>query len=204
MLTFVDRAARFARPDLDAVTVRLLCHNGDLPSRLPFGADATDFELPTGGPVRRIVALTKPTPVVQPSTGHGRLWRLVSQLSLNYLSLVDDGLPTLRELLRLHNLADLPAVERQIQGLVGLRTGPTFARVAAAEGLAFARGTRVELELDEDQFVGAGAFLFAAVLERFFALYASMNSFTQVAVRTRQRQERLHEWAPRAGTRVLV
>ncbi len=34
--------------------------------------------------------------------------------------------------------------------------------------MSFARGLRIEMELDEDQFTGGGAFLFANVLERFF------------------------------------
>jgi type VI secretion system protein ImpG len=76
--------------------------------------------------------------------------------------------------------------------------------VASDQGIAFARGRRIELELDEDQFPGGGAFLFASVLERFLAQHASMNSFTQLVARSRQRKRPLHEWAPRAGCRTLV
>ena len=45
------------RPDLDALTVRTICSNRDLPSRLPFGNEAGDFELEGPVPVKRIVAL---------------------------------------------------------------------------------------------------------------------------------------------------
>ena len=72
------------------------------------------------------------------------------------------------------------------------------------ERKSFARGLRIEMELDEDQFTGGGAFLFATVLERFFGLAASLNSFTQLSVTTRQRKEGLHEWEPRSGRRLLV
>ena len=47
-------------------------------------------------------------------------------------------------------------------------------------------------------------FLFASVLERFLALYASMNSFTRVSVRSRQRRKLAAEWPPRAGWRTLL
>ena len=67
-----------------------------------------------------------------------------------------------------------------------------------------ARGLRIELELDEDQFAGGGAFLFASVIERFLALSVSLNSFTQLVVTTPQRKEMLHEWQPRTGRRILV
>jgi type VI secretion system protein ImpG len=62
----------------------------------------------------------------------------------------------------------------------------------------------VELEFDEDQYRGGGMYLVASVLERFLPLYATMNSFTQVAVRSRQRRRRVVEWAPRAGWRNLL
>jgi len=79
-----------------------------------------------------------------------------------------------------------------------------FARVSSESGINFARGMRVEMELDEDQFVGGGVFLFACVVERFLGLSASLNSFTQLVVTTPQRKEMLHEWQPRAGRKILV
>ena len=108
------------------------------------------------------------------------------------------------ELLRLHNLGDAAAGERQIAGLAAVRSAPAYARVAGEHGVAFARGRRVEVELDEEQFPGGGAFLFASVLERFLALSASMNSFTQLVARSRQRRRPVGEWPPRAGWRTLV
>ncbi len=204
-VSFADLSGRVRAPDAEVASLRLTCFNGDLPSRLPFGVDERgDFELVQGGPVRRITCLIKPTSVVQPALGKPLLWRLISTLSLNHLSLVEDGSDALRELLRLHNMSDSVAGERQIQGLVGVSSTPTYARVVAEQGLAFARGRRVELDFDEEQFPGGGMFLFASVIERFLGLYASVNSFTQLAVRSRQRKRTVREWAPRAGCKTLL
>ena len=60
------------------------------------------------------------------------------------------------------------------------------------------------MEIDEDQFTGGGAFLFACVLERFFGMSASLNSFTQLRVTTPQRREGLHEWEPRSGRKLII
>ena len=79
-----------------------------------------------------------------------------------------------------------------------------FTRVISEHGISFARGTRVEIEFDEEQFSGGGAYLFASVLEKFLGLYVSMNSFSQLVARSRQRKEPLEEWAPRAGQSVLI
>ena len=81
---------------------------------------------------------------------------------------------------------------------------PAYARVMSEQGLAFARGRRVDLTFDEEQFPGGGMFLAASVLERFLALQATMNSFTQTAVRSRQRKRVVRQWPPRAGWRTLV
>jgi len=203
-LSFVDRSARRVVPDLDAVTARLTCSNGDLPSRLPFGSETGDFELQGGGPVNRIVTLVNPTSAVQPPLGKPQLWRLMSQLSLNYLSLVDEGVDALKEILRLHDFSAGGGGGTQIRGVVGVRSGPAYARVVSEHGLSFARGRRVELELDEDQFAGGSVYLFASVLERFLALYASLNSFSVLAARTRQRRGVMREWEPRAGWKTLL
>lgn len=204
-LSFADLSGEVRTPDTEVVSCALTCFNGELPGRLPFGADERgDFELVAGGPVRRVRCLIKPTGVVQPPLGKSLLWRLVSALSLNHLSLVDGGRDALQELLRLHNTAGGASGERQIQGLVDVRSAPTYARVASEQGVAFARGRRVEVVFDEEQFPGGGAFLFASVLERFLALSATMNSFTQLAAASRQRRRPMGEWAPRSGWRTLV
>lgn len=204
VLSFADLSARGVSPGVDAVTARLTCYNGDLPSRLPMGGDDGDFELQGGGPIRKIVALVKPTSSVQPPLGKSQLWRLMSQLSLNYLSLVDGGPEALQEILRLHNFGDSAVAEKHIRGIVAVRSAPAYSRVASEHGLTFARGRRVDMEFDEDQFAGGGVFLFASVLERFLALYASLNSFSVLAARTRQRKETLREWLPRAGRKTLL
>ncbi len=203
-LSFVDTGARFTNPDADAVTARLTCFNADLPSKLPFGGETSDFELKEPGPVRRITAMVKPTSVVQPPLGRPQLWRLISQLSLNYLSLVDGGGDQLREILRLHNFAESTAAEQQIGGIVGVSSEPTFARVASEHGLSFARGRRVRVEFDEEQYSGGSAYLLASVLERFLGLYASMNSFTILEAGTRQRRRPMRVWPPRSGWKALL
>ena len=150
------------------------------------------------------MALIKPTDALQPPSQQGLLWRLISQLSLNYLSLVSEGVDAFREILRLYNFTGSLAAEKQIEGILSLRSEPHFARLSSPNGITFARGTRVEMEFDEEQFVGSGAYTFASVIDVFLGLYASMNSFSQLVARTRQRKEVLKEWPPRAGQKILL
>jgi type VI secretion system protein ImpG len=204
-LSFADLSGNMRVPDAEVVSATALCSNGDIPARLAFGSDdRSDFELTAGGPIKRIACLVRPTPQVQPALGKPLLWRLISAMSLNHLSLVDEGVSALRELLTLHNTANALSAERQINGLLAVQSTPAFARVASAHGVAFAHGRRVQLEFDEEQFPGGGLYLLASVLERFLGLYASMNSFTQLVATSRQRRRPVREWEPRAGWKTLV
>ena len=46
--------------------------------------------------------------------------------------------------------------------------------------------------------------LFASVLERFLAMYASINSFTQLIARMSQSERYLKKWPPRAGEQAML
>jgi type VI secretion system protein ImpG len=203
-LSLVDLEQRPVAPDVDSLTVRLTSTNRDLPSRLPFGMESGDFELESGAPVHSIMALRKPTPALRPPTGKSSLWRLVSHLSLNYLSLVAEGREALQEILKLYNFTNSSYSVKQIEGITDLKSRPQFARIISENGITFARGTRVDLELDEENFVGGGAYLFASVIEHFLGLYVTLASFSQLSVSTRQRKEVLKLWPPRAGSRILL
>ncbi len=203
-LSLADLSGRPVHPEVDALSVRCTCTNRDLPAKLPFGRERGDFELEGTSAIKRIIALRKPTATLRPPGGKGLLWRLVSQLSLNYLSLVEEGREALQEILRVYNFSDSTYIERQIAGITKITSQRHFARVVSENGISFARGTRVEMEMDEEQFVGGGVYLFASVLECFLGLYVSMNSFSQLVARTPQRKEVLKQWPPRTGQAILL
>ena len=203
-ISLVDSTCRSAKTGVETLTVRCTCTNRDLPSRLPWGNENGDFDLESGGGVKRIISLRKPTSSLRPPLRRGLQWRLISHLSLNYLSLVEEGRGALQDILRLYNFTDETSLERQITGIAAISSKRHFARVVSEHGISFARGIRVEMEFDEELYVGSGVYLFASVLEQFLGLYASLNSFSQLVVRTRQRKEVLREWRPRAGQKILL
>jgi type VI secretion system protein ImpG len=203
-ISVVDLKGHMADPEADVLTVRTLCTNFDLPSRFTFGNAGGDFEAVDQAAAKTVTALRRPTASVDAPTGEGQMWRLISLLSLNYLSLNEEGRGAMQEILRLHNLTDTASSENQVGALVGMKSSPHFALVESPYGLVPARGTLVEMEFDEQQFAGGGVYLFAAVVDRFLAGYASMNSFSQLTARSRQRKEAIAEWPPRAGTQALL
>ena len=65
------------------------------------------------------------------------------------------------------------------------------------DAVALAHG-QIAIDFDEEKFNGT-EFIFASVLERFLALYASLNSFVQLVATTDNGTTLLKRWSPRAG-----
>ncbi|HEX2640687.1 MAG TPA: type VI secretion system baseplate subunit TssF, partial [Pyrinomonadaceae bacterium] len=93
---------------------------------------------------------------------------------------------------------------KQILGITGIESRKAIRQIGGRIGAGFVRGIETALTFDEEQFVGSGMFLFACLLERFFGLYASLNSFNQLVVRSEQREEIVKSFPPRAGEQELV
>jgi type VI secretion system protein ImpG len=207
-LTLVDLGFRPSVPDVETLNVRATCSNRDLPALLPFGrTGGADFELEGAGVYTAIRCLRKPTASLRAPLRRGAQWRLISHLSLNFLSLVEgegaSGPEALQEILKLYDFADSSASRQQIAGLTGVSARRVLRRVGSASS-GFVRGLEVSIEFDEAQFIGSGIFLFASVLERFLALYSSVNSFSQLVASTRQREGLLKRWTPRAGEQIVL
>lgn len=203
-LRLVDLGFRPSVPADWTVHVDVLCLNRDLPRRLPFGGGQPRLQV-EGKTLARATCLTPPTATLRPVLRHGTMWRLISHLSLNHISLVNDadGASALREILALYDFRDSVETQDLIDGLMSVSYSRMVGRVAGAAG-GVCRGLQVRLHFDEDKFAGGGLFLFAAVLEQFLGLYASINSFTRVTATSNRREENLHTWAPRAGEQTLL
>jgi type VI secretion system protein ImpG len=214
-LTLVDRAARpLDEMPTKALSVETLCTNGDLPSELPMGDPRGDFQVEGRPGVARIQVLRKPTRMLRPPDRKFGLWRLIGLLNVNHCSLAGtpgtegaDGWSdpsALRELLGLLDFSSTAATRQRIAGLVGVRSRSVLRRVTSDQAGIFARGTEIELRMDEGRFTGSSAFLMAAVLERFLGFFAPINTFTQLVAGSLQREEVLKRWPPRTGQRTLV
>jgi type VI secretion system protein ImpG len=206
-LSLVDLGLQPAAPAAWTLTVQTTCLNRDLPSRLPFGGDQPRLELSEGrGLVADIRCLTPPTPTRRPALKHGALWRLVSHLTLNHLSLVEDGAgaAALREILKLYDFADSAATRALIDGIRAAHSERVTARVGGPGKAALCRGVEVTLQFDAERFAGHGLYLFACVLERFLALYCSINSFSKLVATIEGREGVWCRWPARVGEKVLL
>lgn len=185
----------------ETLSVELTCSNRNLPLQLAAGEICRPAE---GTPqALRFRNLGAPTPSYAPPLHRDFLWKLISNMSLNYLSLAD--VEALKAILATY---DLPRHHDQQAEKVGRRRLDGLRRIAHRHvdrlhrGLPV-RGVRTELVMDPDCYLGEGElFLFASVLNEFFALYASLNSYHELLVQSTQGE--VYRWTPRMGQQPLL
>ncbi|MAC81208.1 MAG: type VI secretion system baseplate subunit TssF [Rhodobacteraceae bacterium] len=205
-LTLIDRAQSPYGAGLDQVAVEALCSNRDLPLLLATGGDDV-FHLSEGGPVNKVtipVTPTRPSPTLaQGDTA----WRLISHLSLNYLSISDtgrgDGAEALREMIGLYAPLGDKVTEKQLEGITGVTSRPIVRRMSDEVLSTAVRGLEITLHFDDSFFEGSSVYVLGAVLERFFRKYSTINSFTETVLKTRERGE-ITRWRPVSGLARII
>ena len=206
-LTTVDTAGRTVADADHVASIALTCTNRNLAAELPRGTGRPRLTMLTeGGQVGRATFLTAPTHPQRPERGGGALWRLVSHLTLNHLSVAEPAvaLDLVRELLALHDSPAGAEGRRAADRLRSVATAAATARAPAGGRIAFVAGTDVSLEFEDRRLSGSGAFLLGALLDRVFASMAALNSFTRTRLVLKGDKEVWRQWPSRTGTRTLV
>jgi type VI secretion system protein ImpG len=207
-VSLIDSQFSPLRPGQGLMYTNLTCFNRDLPEELSRQRDANriEFQIVGGrGPVSEIKCLVAPTATLRRHMGRGNLWPLVSQLSLNHLSLTEtaDAAMAIREILALNDPRESVQTRNLIDGLNLITSEKSIQRLDGA----FVRGTQINLMFDHENFAGDSVFMFASILNYFFAMYTTINSFTRMTATTQDRKSRGIEswkWPARAGNRNLI
>lgn len=206
-LSLVDLQFNPNALDDRVLMIETTCSNRDLPARLPFNNEQPKLQCVEGAPpCEKIRCLVQPTPTIRPALRDAARWRLLSHLNLNYLSITggDDGTSALQELLRLYDFKDSAATRSLIESLVAVNARAVSAPLNIDGRATMCRGMEIDITLDDSQLTGSSSYLFASVLEHFFALYCSINSFTRLLVRRSKREGFLKKCPPRTGEKVLL
>ncbi len=206
-LTLVDLQRAPYRQELRQLAAQVRCTNRDLPLFIPAGTADGGLTLESRAPVQGVGIVAGPSRPVSALREGPLAWRLLSLLSLNYLSLVDEdpqrGALALRELVGLFAQSNDAGLLRQVEGLRAVGVNPVVRRHPAPGPIAFGRGLEVRVEVDELCFEGGSATLLGTVLHHYFSRHVSMNSFVQTQLVSRTRGE-LKRWAPLSGARAIL
>lgn len=191
-------------PATEDISLSLRCSNGYLAEYLQVGdisghtdssPEFADFEN-----IHRV------TPNVLPPLGKGNLlWRFLSHLALNHLSL--EKPENLRALLDLYIFEDTREPEyvimrnrEKVKGIQDVKTGGADQLV---NGIMM-RGREIRLEARADAFESEGdLYLFGCVLDHFMGGYASINTFTRFVLKETLKGDKF-SWPSRLGDRPLI
>jgi type VI secretion system protein ImpG len=206
-LSLVDLHFNPNNPDDRTLNIQTTCSNRDQPSKLPFSADQPKLMgVDSAPPCKRIRCITQPTAAIRPALRNNARWRLLSHLNLNHLSITgrDDATTALKEILRLYDFKETAINRSQIESISKVNTRAISAPLTIDGRATLCRGIEIEIELDDKQLSGSSSYLFATVLEHFFALYCPLNSFTRVLVKLKSKEGYLKKCPPRSGEKTLL
>jgi type VI secretion system protein ImpG len=190
-------------PRPETLSLRITCTNRALPESLKLG----DLSQSTGSSPERLSFhnIRSITPALNPPVGEALLWRLISHVSLNFLSVASAA--NLQSLLGMYVFS-----ERQEQGqeVVNRRRIDGIQEVTAAPETrligrgSLLRGQLVKIKCRSDHYAGIGdMYLFGCILERFIADYAGINSYTRVELADAF-SGAVFKWPPRLGQQPLL
>lgn len=201
-LSFVTRLNEVGMPETETVSVRLVCSNGALASRLALGS----VDRPTSVTPAKL-AFSNITPVlseVPPPLDDHILWTLVANLARNFASLIDvDALRTVVGAYDFRAVGDRQAAQQRdllLQSLKGFeRKGINIITNGRP-----VRAYELTLSLSETQIGGEGEmYLFGSILDQFLKSYASINSLHRFSIVGTDTNAR-YRWSPKWGAATAI
>ncbi|MBL0605336.1 type VI secretion system baseplate subunit TssF [Aeromonas caviae] len=186
----------------ESISVTLTCTNRSRAARLKVGSVC----VPTGSSpsFATFRNLIRPTLPLRPALDGSLHWTLISNLSLNYVSLLrrDALVQVLRtyDFPALHDKQAEQASRKRLAGIEEIETKPVDRLVRGMP----VRGLKSVLSIRQSAFGSEGElYLFSTVLAHFFSLYASVNAFHLLEVVNLDNKER-YQWPVQIGQHSLM
>lgn len=186
----------------ESVSVNVTCTNREIPAYLKVGDICVSTE--KNPAIAEFRNITRPSMPLHPSLDGTLAWKLISNSSLNYLSLLE--IDSLKEIIKTYDLPswhsrrNAKISQKKLDAIKSIETQPIdrlFKNVSI-------RGLQSTLYIKQSEFNSEGEmFLFCTVLSKFFSLYASVNSFHKLKVINLDNQES-YEWPIQIGQHQLM
>ena len=187
--------------------IKAHCSNRNLPKKLPTSNGQPHFHLVEGdAPTEGFRCVVVPTEAMRIAQGKNAYWRLISHLNLNHLSITQgaSSRDALKEILRLYNFKNSASTRNHIESIQNIKTRAITAPIQVDGTIALCRGTEITITLDTLMLNGASIMVFSNLLNHFFGLYCSINSFTKLSIKLSGKDGVYYKWPPRAGEKALV
>jgi type VI secretion system protein ImpG len=188
---FQNDKAKEAFPKPQFVSLGLTCTNGRLtaqvlPGQICAPVSGVDSAL-------SLTNLSHPTDYLPVNKHSNSLWRWVSHISMNFMSVC--SAEQLRALLRLHDPTESESSAYKIEGILEVDMAP----IRRLYRGVVVPGNAIDIVVKDTHFADHGEIvLLARVLSAFFSSFASINSYVQVSLRAEPSGQRM-ALSPRLG-----
>lgn len=205
-VSLVDQHEAPYSEGLRYLSVQALLTNRDLPRLVPRNG-VSDLAVGESLPISSVGLVRPPSAPKPPFAQNEMAWRLIRQLSFNYLPLMEmdtrQGAQALRDMLRMFIGMQDDVAGKQIGSLIGSRIEPVTRRLPGSGPLIYGRGVLCSLTVDEDGFSGVSPYLFGLVMEHYLSRHVAINVFSQTRLESMKRGL-VAQWPVRMGARGVV
>lgn len=201
-ISFVDRNSEHFGDAGDVISLNVWCCNGDQPKLIDPGE--INVSTSSSPEFARFNNLTRPTNRLLPPLDNEMLWRLVSNMSMNFNTLLQDD--SLRTVLASYDFAGFnndPARRRTARILRSLRIEESGPADQLLRGVPV-RGIASVLSVSRKEFLSLGeVYMFGCVLNEFFSAFAGVNSFHKLTLLERDSGEEF-AWPVNRGSAQIL
>lgn len=202
-ISFIREDETLYSPDeTETISIDLVCSNRNLPEALAIGDVCIATEMTPS--FVDFTNLTQPTPPLRPVLDGSLHWTLISNSSLNYLTLLE--IDTLSTIIRAYDFKsndDEQAKRHLQQRLSGIEKITTTPIDRLFKGLPV-RGVFSTMTINANHFNSEGElYLFGTALSHFFSLFSSINSFHMLEIVNSANNE-TYTWPMQKGIQPMI
>ena len=193
-ISFIDMDFNPHFPADKVFYAHTLCTNRHIAEQIPAsGTLKTEISTPT----KNIFCVERPTSQKTSIKTGEILWKFVSALSLNSISFNSDGIKKIKEIVGIFADISISSLRGEIDAMIDVKCKTKTKRVCNQTWQGFAVGSSIEITFDDS--ISNFGIPLSLVISKFLTSYTSINTFTEVIVKSTTKNGILKKWEQHFG-----
>jgi type VI secretion system protein ImpG len=202
-LSFIDRNFQPIKAKDIIATAKITCTNRYLADQL---MPNSLLQPEDKAPLIKIVLLNKPASQNYTMVDGESLWMLISQLSSNYLGVLDptQGIKALKDFLYLFASRYPNQPTTSIDDLKNMTVTQVTKRFGNEAWRGFVQGYKVQLEMEKTSHQGGTNLILGTILKEYFGALVNWNSFVMCSLNDGKNKGEWMQWQPQPGAQAQL
>jgi len=182
------------------------CIDRNIPLKLYRNGHKNFVLLDNSIPVSNILPISRFTGVSPIGNYDNKKWLLLAHLSRHYLNITDNegSLNLVREVLSMYRDFDQTRHKLIAESITAVKLAAKTERLTVGKYNNFCKGILIQISVNDSIIPSGLPYLLAIILEYFFSMYCSINSFIQLEVYSSNDESLLYQGMPRNGVKCLI